>query len=75
MDKNSSKEKTDLYPDIENCRVVDVGLEGYAECSCYGPNPCVFALPFGYGYLCKHPQLEEILSRSRNVEKSNHPVV
>ncbi len=58
----------ELYPDIVNCRAESVGLSGFAECRCAGPNACVYALPFGYAFLCQHPHLEEILE---NTKKDN----
>ncbi len=55
------------YPEIADCRADAIGLSGFAECSCEGPNACVYALPFGYAFLCQHPRLNEILENSRKV--------
>ncbi len=47
---NRVKAKT---PDRADCTTHDLGLEGFVECPRVGPNDCEFALPFGYGYLCR----------------------
>ena len=39
------------------CQTLDLGLEGFRECPEAGPNACVYAVPFGYGFLCNHPRL------------------
>ena len=50
--------------EIEQCRALTVGISGFAECACGGPNSCAYALPFGYAFLCQHPRLEEIVKRT-----------
>ena len=37
------------------CVTLDLGLDGFRECPQVGPLRCEFAMPFGYGFLCKHP--------------------
>jgi hypothetical protein len=51
--------------ELPNCEVLEVGIEGYAECLRSGPNACSYALPFGYAFLCHHPRLTEIAEHSR----------
>ena len=41
----------------ETCRTFDLGLDGFTECLKVGPNSCRYALPFGYSFLCSHPEL------------------
>ena len=41
----------------KRCRTLDIAIPGYEECLREGPNPCRYALPFGYGFLCHHPSL------------------
>jgi hypothetical protein len=48
-----------------NCQVLEVGIDGYAECLRTGPNSCAYALPFGYSFLCHHPRLNQIAEHSR----------
>ncbi len=57
-------------PNIVNCRAESVGLSGFAECRCAGPNACVYALPFGYAFLCQHPHLDEILENTKKDKTS-----
>ena len=44
----------------KGCRTFDIGIVGYEECLRAGPNPCRYALPFGYGFLYHHPRLSEM---------------
>jgi hypothetical protein len=39
------------------CRTLDLGIQGFAECLRQGPSRCKYALPFGYAFLCQHPRL------------------
>ena len=43
----------------KGCRTLDIAIPGYEECLRVGPNPCRYALPFGYSFLCHHPRLRE----------------
>ncbi len=65
MTKIKTNKETRPLPDMENCRVADIGISGFAECQMSGPNLCQYALPFGYCFLCKHPRLDEILAKSK----------
>ena len=53
---------------IPNCQVQAVGVEHFAECPQQGPQPCSHALPFGYCFLCTHPQVDEMLANTRKAE-------
>lgn len=66
MAKQTVKTKTSLKRGIEDCRVVDIGMEKYAECLQQGPATCAYALPFGYCFLCGHPRVNEIIENTRN---------
>lgn len=50
---------------IENCRVLEVGVSGFAECLKQGPATCSHAVPFGYCFLCKNPRLELIIENTK----------
>jgi hypothetical protein len=50
-------------PDTSRCKVTTIGVNMYAECPYSGPNECPYALPFGYGFLCQHPQFNEFLRK------------
>ena len=53
---------------LENCRVVEIGIDGFAECVQQGPAPCDHALPFGYCFLCMHPRLSEIIENTKKAQ-------
>jgi hypothetical protein len=44
------------------CKARNIGLENYLDCLEENPPACLFALPFGSGYLC-HCPLRVYLSR------------
>ena len=78
MDKQNVKAKTSAarrgaavrtrsLRGIENCRVVEIGVGGVAECTKWGPVDCSHALPFGYCFLCLHPHVDEIIENSKKV--------
>jgi len=62
-DKTNLKSK-DLH-NTENCCVSDIGVAGFAECQMSGPNPCSYAMPFGYCFLCQHPHVDKIIAESK----------
>jgi hypothetical protein len=53
---------------IENCRVVDIGVEKFGECLKQGPSTCSYALPFGYCFLCTNPRLDEIIANTKKAQ-------
>ena len=68
---NDSNPEEGAFQEITHCRAVNIGVSGFAECLCEGPNNCAFALPFGYGFLCQHPRMSEIIE---NTEKEKHGI-
>ncbi len=65
MTEKKANPKSRPLPDIKDCCVADIGIDGFAECQMSGPNLCPYALPFGYCFLCQHPRLDEILAKSK----------
>ncbi len=59
-----SKETDASLVEIADCRAEDIGVSGFAECLCSGPNNCAYALPFGYAFLCQHPRMGEIVDKT-----------
>ena len=49
----------------EDCCVSDIGVAGFAECQISGPNPCPYAMPFGYSFLCQHPHVDKIIAEGK----------
>lgn len=56
--------------DLRTCRANSVGVAGFAECLCPGPNACAHALPFGYAFLCRHPRIAEIVENTQKERQS-----
>ncbi len=61
MDKKTTGSKAGACLASKDCQVVDIGIDGFAECLMSGPNSCKYALPFGYCFLCGHPRVNEML--------------
>ena len=53
-------------PDMNQCRVRDIGLEHYAWCLVERPMRCEYALSFGSGFLCRHPNMREIAENAKD---------
>ena len=68
MDKAVTKTHTKSMRGIQNCRVLEIGVENLAECLKQGPSTCSYALPFGYCFLCKHPRLDEIIANTKKAQ-------
>jgi hypothetical protein len=68
MTKQNLKAKPKSLRGLENCRVVEIGIDGFAECVQGGPAPCEHALPFGYCFLCMHPHLSEIIENTKKAQ-------
>ena len=70
MAKQTVKARTKSMRGLENCRGVEIGLDGFAECVQQGPAPCDHALPFGYCFLCMHPRLSEIIENTKKAQEA-----
>ena len=57
----------------ESCKTLDIGIDGYEECLRAGPNLCRYALPFGYGFLCHHPRLDDVRAADRRAASAAQP--
>ncbi len=62
MPKQNSKSTTKAAP---KCKVTEIGVDHFAECPQQGPQPCSHAMPFGYCFLCTHPQVDEMIENTR----------
>jgi hypothetical protein len=65
MAKQTATTKEKFLREIENCRVVDIGIEKFGECLKQGPATCSYAMPFGYCFLCGHPRVSEIIDNTK----------
>ena len=65
MAKPIKETKTDSLQGFEDCRVLDVGIGNFGECMKAGPATCSHALPFGYCFLCMHPNIDQIIENTK----------
>ena len=65
MAKQSVQTKAKSLRGIENCRVVDIGLGNFAECTEWKAVNCSHAVPFGYCFLCMHPRVEDMIENTK----------
>jgi len=70
MPKRTVNRKSKSLGRLENCRVVEIGIAGFAECVQQGPAPCSHALPFGYCFLCNHPRLDDIIANTKKAQQA-----
>lgn len=70
MTKQTVKANTKSLGGLKNCRVVEIGIDGFAECVQQGPARCDHALPFGYCFLCMHPRLTEIIENTKQAQEA-----
>ena len=61
---NERRSRSEL-PDPAICRASDMGDGDLVNCLVQRASLCLYALSFGYGYLCRHPQRKEIAARTK----------
>lgn len=62
-----------VLPDLQICRAAD--LTGtFAECLVEKPQGCQYAMPFGYSYLCGHPDRNAIIENTKRSQKQKRPL-
>jgi hypothetical protein len=55
-DREAVRQATLARPHVD-CKTLDLGVQGFAECLQQGPSACRYAVPFGYAFLCSDPRL------------------
>ena len=70
MTKQSLKANTKSLRGMENCRVVEIGIGDFAECAQWGPVNCDHAIPFGYCFLCMHPQVKDLIESTKKSQEA-----
>ena len=58
-------------PDVQICRVRDIGITDFADCLVQNPFECKYAPSFGNGFLCQHPDWKEICQKTRAREQED----
>jgi hypothetical protein len=66
MKKEPAKNCFELPPDMEICRAEEMGMEQFAKCLVENPIICQYALTFGYGIFCRHPNRKAIIQNTTN---------
>jgi hypothetical protein len=52
-------------PDAAICRGESIGSTDLVDCLVPSPVECRYALPFGNGYFCQHPDRKGIVARTK----------
>ena len=68
MNTKTVKTRRGTTRSIETCRVFDLGIGSFAECLKPGPSTCSYAVPFGYCFLCKHPQVNRLIENTKKAQ-------
>ncbi len=69
----TDNEKLDEFKLPENCTPKSNSSFDYEIVECLSEHPlCNFALHFGYGLLCRHPQRKEIIEKLNAMKNSGN---
>jgi hypothetical protein len=71
--KQSKASITRTLPDKNICRASTL-TERFAECLVEKPAACPYAMPFGYGFLCGHPDRDSIIADTAALRQDNRPL-
>ncbi len=65
MEQNDNADTSQrVLADMKICRAVDIGVAEFADCLVEKPFECEYAIPFGDGYFCKHPNRARIIENT-----------
>ena len=62
--KEFKKYRLAVLPNLKFCRVKDIDIDQFAVCLVNTPYNCKYALAFGDGYFCMHPNREEMIQNT-----------
>jgi len=57
------------HPDFAKCSARSSGFGDYVDCLSEDPYYCFYALKFGDGYLCFHPERNQTVARTEALRK------
>ena len=63
MARQFNNQAVQALPDPSVCRAVE--LNEFAECLTDKPAACKYAIPFGFTFLCAHPDRNAIIANAR----------
>ena len=53
-----------MLPDPAICRAKIAGYASHSYCLVEKPSACQYALSFGFEFFCRHPEQDEIVTRT-----------
>ena len=62
---------TDNTFEIRKCRVKATGADDLVNCLMEKASSCKYALPFGYGFFCRHPQKKEFAEYAKKLQSKS----
>ena len=62
-----------ILPDMRVCRAAEL-TDSFAECLVGNPVTCQYAMPFGYSYLCGHPERGTIIDNTNRLQIPRRPL-
>ena len=68
---NTKPERT--LPDENVCRAKWAVIGKVADCLVQAPRNCAYALSFGHGFLCHHPDRQRIVEHTRRCPRVDQP--
>lgn len=63
MNKQADNLVASVQPDLRFCRATS--LSEFAKCLTDKSAACPYAMPFGYRFLCAHPERSTIVARTK----------
>ncbi len=63
-----NKPITHVLPDPQFCRAAEL-TAAFADCLVEKPLRCPYAMPWGYTYLCGHPERSSIVAKTKQLRE------
>ena len=63
-DRPSAPNPGRALPDLAMCRAKRTGFDDYYDCLMEKPASCPYALRFGSGFFCRHPDRHDFVNRT-----------
>ena len=59
-----------ILPDLERCRAVNLA-DRFAKCLVEKSAACPYAMPFGYEFVCGHPDRDLIVANTQSLQEQD----
>ncbi len=66
----SNDQTARVLPDMQICRATDL-ITDFANCLVERPYECRYAMSFGNGFFCKHPDRKTIIANTKRLREQN----